>query len=35
MPPMVAKAVKRIVSSYDTGKAKSGLKNGLPPTVSG
>jgi hypothetical protein len=35
MPPMVAKAVKRIVSSYETGNANIGLKMGLPPTMSG
>src|ERR1035441_5038406 len=28
------KAVKRIVNSYETGKAKSGLKKGFPPTDS-
>src|SRR6187455_3034501 len=35
MPPMVAKAAKRMVSSYDTGKANIGLNSGLPPTTSG
>ena len=35
MPPSEPKAPSRIVSSYETGKAKIGLKSGLPPTMIG